>query len=199
MPLDEQTAHTHSLWLASAAQGDAAAARALAGALGPRLFRQAYRVLGSRAEAEDVAQDTLLRLWRMAPRWDADGSASVAGWCHAVARNLCIDRMRRSGGARATASLDEIEAPADPAPGAEAQMQSAARMRALEAALRALPARQRQAVVLRHIEGMGNPDIAEALGVSVEAAESLIARGKRALASALAGRRDALGFDHDGT
>lgn len=199
MPLDDSTAQTHATWLASAAAGDARAAQALAAALGPRLFGQAYRMLGNRAEAEDVAQDTLLRLWRMAPRWDADGTASVAGWCHAVARNLCIDRMRRAGGARATVALDDIAAPIDPTPGAEAQMQTTARANALQDALEALPERQRRAVVLRHIEGMTNPEIAEALGGSVEAVESLIARGKRALATALAGRRAELGFENDET
>jgi RNA polymerase sigma-70 factor (ECF subfamily) len=199
MALDDSTARTHAEWLLQAASGDARAAQDLAGALAPRLFAQAFRMLGDRAEAEDVAQDTLLRLWRMAPRWDEDGSASVAGWCHAVARNLCIDRMRRRGGARATLPLDDVTAPEDPKPGAEAQMQTAARARALHAALRDLPDRQRHAVVLRHMEGLANPDIAERIGGSVEAVESLIARGKRALAKALAGRRAELGFEDDQT
>jgi hypothetical protein len=62
-------------------------------------------------------------------------------------------------------------------------------MAALDAALATLPERQRQAVVLRHIEGMSNPEIAEVLEIGVEAVESLTARGKRALKQALDGRR----------
>jgi RNA polymerase sigma-70 factor (ECF subfamily) len=65
----------------------------------------------------------------------------------------------------------------------------------LDAALARLPFRQRQAVVLRHIEGLANPEIADALEISVEAVESLTARGKRALAQALAGQKEALGYD----
>ena len=67
-------------------------------------------------------------------------------------------------------------------------------MAALDAALARLPERQRQAVVLRHIEGVSNPEIAEVLEISVEAVESLTARGKRALAAALAGQKEALGY-----
>ena len=68
-------------------------------------------------------------------------------------------------------------------------------MAALDAALMALPERQRQAVVLRHLEGLANPEIAEIMGLGVEAVESLTARGKRNLALALAGRKDELGYD----
>jgi len=57
-----------------------------------------------------------------------------------------------------------------------------------------LPERQRQAVVLRHIEGLSNPEIALALDIGVEAVESLTARGKRALAAALQGQKEALGY-----
>jgi RNA polymerase sigma-70 factor (ECF subfamily) len=60
-----------------------------------------------------------------------------------------------------------------------------------------LPERQRQAVVLRHIEGLPNPEIARIMGLGVEAVESLTARGKRAHAARLSGQREALGYDHD--
>jgi RNA polymerase sigma-70 factor (ECF subfamily) len=62
-----------------------------------------------------------------------------------------------------------------------------------------LPERQRQAVVLRHLEGLANPQIAEILDVGVEAVESLTARGKRALTADLAAQRDALGYSDDTT
>ena len=68
-------------------------------------------------------------------------------------------------------------------------------MAALDAALAQLPGRQRQAVVLRHIEGLTNPEIATVMDVGVAAVESLTARGKRALAAILAGRKADLGYD----
>lgn len=175
------------------AAGDAVAARLLATALTPRLYGHALRVLGDAAEAEDVAQDAMLRLWRVAPEWRS-GEAKVSTWMYRVVANLCTDRLRK----RRSTGLDEIEEPADPSAGVEQQMQDAARADALQQALDRLPDRQRQAVVLRHIDGLANPEIAVILETGIEAVESLTARGKRALTQALAGQRDALGYDNDG-
>ncbi|KIN73219.1 RNA polymerase sigma factor [Sulfitobacter guttiformis] len=180
--------------LARYAAGDGAAARILSARLAPRAYAHAYRVLGDRAEAEDVTQEALLRLWKQAPKWD-DGRAQAATWLYRVVANLCMDRLRT----QRTQTLDEIDAPVDPAPAIETRLQNAARHDALQAALLRLPERQRQAVILRHIEGLANPDIAEILDVGVEAVESLTARGKRALSADLAAQRDALGYDDDTT
>ena len=79
------------------------------------------------------------------------------------------------------------------------RLQRVAREDALQTALDALPERQRQAVVLRHIEGLANPEIAQILDIGVEAVESLTARGKRALTALLAGQREALGYEDDKT
>jgi RNA polymerase sigma-70 factor (ECF subfamily) len=92
-----------------------------------------------------------------------------------------------------------MDAPADPAPGIEMRLQDNARHDALQAALLRLPERQRQAVILRHIEGLANHEIAEILDAGIEAVESLTARGKKALAADLAAQRDALGYDDDTT
>ncbi len=179
--------------LARYARGEALAARMLAERHLPRILSYAARVLrGDRAEAEDVAQEAMLRLWRIAPAW-RPGEAAVSTWLYRVAANLCTDRLRRRG-RRATADLDSAPEVADAAPSAVARLIGADRMAALQAALDALPERQRQAVVLRHIEGLSNPEIAVVLEVGVEAVESLTARGKRALAAMLAGRREDLGF-----
>lgn len=172
--------------------GDADAARLLAQRLTPRVLSHAVRVLGDAAEAEDVAQEAMLRLWRIAPEW-RQGEAKVSTWLYRVTANLCTDRLRR----RRSVDFDSIPEPEDDALGAEDQMQQDTRAQALEQALQALPERQRQAVVLRHIEGLANPEIAEALDISVEAVESLTARGKRALKSLLIGRRDELGYKED--
>ena len=65
----------------------------------------------------------------------------------------------------------------------------------MNAALDLLPDRQRQAVVLRHIEGLSNPEIAEVMDIGVEAVESVTARGKRALTQLMAGQRAELGYE----
>lgn len=178
--------------LAAYAAGDPAAARALTLRLTPRVLGYATRLLSDRAEAEDVAQEAMLRLWRMAPGWRR-GEAQVTTWLYRVVTNLCTDRQRRRKVQAATALDDAPDLP-DAARGVEATLIEADRMAALAAALATLPDRQRQAVVLRHIEGLTNPEIAAVMEIGVEAVESLTARGKRALAAALAGQRAALGY-----
>ena len=76
-------------------------------------------------------------------------------------------------------------------------MTDADRNMALDDALAELPDRQRQAVVLRHLEGLSNPEIASIMDIGIEAVESLTARGKRALAARLAQRKDELGYAND--
>lgn len=191
MPLDTDPDTDDATLLARYAKGDAGAARLLTLRLTPRLFGQANRLLGDTAEAEDVAQEAMMRLWRIAPEW-REGEAKVSTWLYRVVSNLCTDRLRKRG--RGSVPLDDIAEPEDPTPSVEAQMQSTARMEALRRALAELPERQRIAVTMRHFDDAPNPAIAEALGISVEAVESLTARGKRALATALRGQAAALGF-----
>ena len=196
MAFDAMSEVTDDMLLARYASGDRLAARLLADRLLPRVLGYAARLLGGdRAEAEDVAQEAMLRLWRMAPGWRA-GEAKVSTWLYRVVTNLCTDR-RRGAGRRAVAMGDDLPDAPDEAPAAEARMVETARIEALDQALASLPDRQREAVVLRHIEGLSNPEIAAVMGIGVEAVESLTARGKRALAAALAPRRDALGYAED--
>ncbi len=192
MPRDTLAEVSDDALLVLYANGDPDAARRLTLRLAPRALAYAGRLLGDRAEAEDVVQDALLRLWRMAPNW-RPGEAQVSTWLYRVVSNLCIDRKRAAMRRPASALADAPEV-ASGSPDAAAQMMQAQRMAALEEALQALPERQRQAVLLRHVEGLSNPEIAAILEVGVEAVESLTARGKRALAAALSGRRDALGY-----
>jgi RNA polymerase sigma-70 factor (ECF subfamily) len=193
MALDALSDVSDEALLVLYANGDPAAARALTLRMTPRVLAFAARILGGdRAEAEDVAQEAMLRLWRIAPDW-RQGEAKVTTWLYRVVSNLCTDRLRR----RRHADIDAVPEPEDEAPAALARLIETDRARALEAALMALPERQRQAVVLRHLEGLPNPDIAEIMDIGVEAVESLVARGKRALTAILAGRRGELGYEDE--
>jgi RNA polymerase sigma-70 factor (ECF subfamily) len=184
-----EAAPTDAELLGGYAAGDQAAARTLTLRHAPRVFALARRMLGDAVEAEDVTQEAMLRLWRIAPDWE-EGRAALGTWLYRVASNLCIDRLRR----RREAGGDGAAEIADEAAGAEARLAALDRAAALEKAVAALPERQRLAIVLRHFEELGNPEIAGVLGVSVEAVESLLARARRELAARLAPRRAELGF-----
>jgi RNA polymerase sigma-70 factor (ECF subfamily) len=172
--------HLEADLLARAGTGEAAAAAALLDRLGPRLMAFVKRMTaGDHALAEDIVQEAFVRLWRRASTWDADGTAQMSTWLGRVAANLAIDAKRR---AARTQTMPEGYDPADGTPGVDARMIRDERLSALDQALAALPERQRQAVVLRHIAGYSNPDIAAMMDVGVEAVESLTARGKRRLA-----------------
>lgn len=187
MPLDSNI--TDDALLVLYVNGDGQAAAELTGRLTPRLFSFCVRMLGNKAEAEDVTQEAMLRLWRMAPDW-TPGDAKLSTWVFRVARNLCTDVLRR----RRSVPIDDVPEMADETPGVEAKLLAAERVAALDAALATLPDRQREAVVLRHIEGLANPEIAAILEISVEAVESLTARGKRNLAQELAKQKEELGL-----
>lgn len=178
--------------LVAFAAGNLSAARQLTIRLTPRAMGQAMRMLGNAADAEDVVQDAMMRLWKQAPEW-RQGEAQVSTWLYRVVANLCTDRLRKKRGV----GLDEVAEPLDPALSAPDQIQGQTRLAALRDALAQLPDRQAQAVSLRHLEGLGNPEIAQIMDISPRAVESLTARGKRALAALLAGRKDELGFEND--
>lgn len=171
--------------LARVADGDPASVRALVARKLPRLLSLAGRMLGDASAAEDVAQEAFLRVWKQAPRW-RPGAARFDTWLHRVALNLCYDRLRR----RRELSYAEPPDRADDAPGPERGMEAADTGRRVSIALQALPVRQREAIVLCHYQELGNIEAAAVMGVGVEALESLLGRGRRALRVALADLRE---------
>lgn len=162
------------------AAGDGAATRAvvelyLAPALG-----LARRILNEIAEAEDVAQEAMLRLWQMAPRWRDE--APIGAWLHRVVYNLAIDRVRRR---RRSDGLEAAETVVDPAPTPAEHLAREQQAALVEAAIGTLPERQRTAITLVHHLEMGNIEAAATMAISVEALESLLARARRSLRAQL--------------
>jgi RNA polymerase sigma-70 factor, ECF subfamily len=162
--------------------GDQRACAALVDRHLPKVLGLAGRLLGNRADAEEVAQEVFLRVWRHAGEW-RPGGAKFSTWLHRVTFNLCHDRLRR----RRETTLDAIGDPpsGEPPPGTE--LQRAAVTARVEAALAQLPDRQREAILLCHYQELGNIEAAEAMEISVSALESLLARGRRRLKELLAG------------
>jgi RNA polymerase sigma-70 factor (ECF subfamily) len=156
-------------------EGEVAAYRELVRRHAPLLLRFAARLLRDETEAEDVVQETCLRLWQHAR--DYSPKARVTTWLHRIAHNLAVDRLRARGRL-------------DPLPDSEQMPDSARqpalldekrRALALNEALAELPERQATALVLVHLHGLSGAEAAEVMGVGEEALESLLARGRRAL------------------
>ncbi len=168
------------------AERDAQAFATLVERHGERPHRIAWRMLGDGAEAQDVAQESLLRLWSTAAQWWG-GGPGVAAWLTRVATNLCLDRLRK----RARLSDGAVPEREDDAPLADAAIGAEQDRAAVIAALDLLPERQRAAVVLTYYEELPNAEAAAMLDMNIKAFESLLLRARRALRAMLAENDDA--------
>ena len=162
-------------------QGDPAAIQAMVARKLPRMLALANRMLGDAVEAEDVAQEAMLRAWKQAPKWKP-GQAKFDTWLHRVGLNLCYDRLRKR---REIPTETPPDRP-DPGPAPDRGLMAAELGVRVDAALKRLPERQREAIVLCHYQELTNIEAASLMSVSVEALESLLSRGRRALRQALA-------------
>ncbi|HXZ47192.1 MAG TPA: RNA polymerase sigma factor [Pseudolabrys sp.] len=166
------------------ARGDERAFQLLARRHTPVMLGLARRILGNAAEAEDVVQEALIRVWTNAPRWQP--LALFRTWLTRVVVNLCLDRKRRVPWVDLEAAGEIV----DPTPGASEKAEGDEQERMVAAAIDKLPARQRSAVMLTYGEGMSNAQVAEILDTSVSAVETLLMRGKQNLRRMLSGATD---------
>ncbi len=167
--------------LARLARQELQAARELVARKLPRLLALAQRLLGDRGDAEDVAQEAFVRIWKQAPRWRT-GTARFDTWLHRVGLNLCYDRLRQRREDVVAEPPDRI----DDGPTPEGALDAVQQNRRVGAALAALPARQREALVLQFYQGLSNAEAADLMDITPEALESLLARGRRNLRQRLA-------------
>jgi RNA polymerase sigma-70 factor (ECF subfamily) len=167
----------HALMVRVAA-GDDGAFASIVGDETPRLVRFARSLLAaSPAEAEEVVQEALLRLWRQADAWQPNGRVST--WLHQVTYRLCIDALRRQ---RASVPIDSVEADLpDTGPAPDDGLLRTDDVGAVRAALERLPERQRSAIVLCHFQELSQAEASSVMGIGESAYESLLARARRRL------------------
>jgi RNA polymerase sigma-70 factor (ECF subfamily) len=170
-------------------RGDEAALRQLLERNGRRVLNLAYRYLGDVAKAEDVVQETFLRIYKARDRYRPD--APFHAYMLRIATNLCLSQLRK----KRSVSLDqphdaegrprELEDAdaAEPGTGLETRELH----QRVRAAVQQLPERQRMAIVLNKFEGLDYQGVAEQLGLSVPATKSLLHRARMALKEVLAG------------
>jgi RNA polymerase sigma-70 factor (ECF subfamily) len=173
--------------VARAARGDGAASRALADRHLSAVVSFSWYRLGDRLEAEDVAQETMLRFSRKAPDWEP-GGPKVRTWLYRVAGNLCIDRQRAR---RPEYPIEDAEETAvvDIQPHLDGKLDA---RRVVHKALTDLPHRQQVILILVYYLGHTVRDAADMLDISEHAAESLLARARRAMRAALEPNREDL-------
>lgn len=175
--------HQETHLVARIAARDEQAFRTAIDAHAALLHRIAYRMMGDAHEAEDIAQEAMLRLWDHAPRLQARSgprAVRLAPWLKRVAVNLAIDRLRIAK----RNSDSEVPDRADDTPLADAQMEADQQGANARALLAALPDRQRAAIVLTYYEELPNAEAAEALEMNIKAFESLLHRARAALRKA---------------
>jgi RNA polymerase sigma-70 factor (ECF subfamily) len=183
---------TDGALVARAAGGDERALGLLYDRYGAVLYAVAYRVVGGRADAEEVVVDAFAQVWRDAPRFEA-GRGSVAGWLTTIARSRALDLVRarsrreRAVGA-AAATADRQDAPpamgdllADPA----ASLDQDERRRQVRRALDGLSPSQRQAIELAYFEGLSQSEIAERLQQPLGTVKTRVRLGMQKLREAL--------------
>jgi RNA polymerase sigma-70 factor (ECF subfamily) len=166
--------------IAAVAAGDADAFEELVRKYERPVLSTIYRYVGDRAAAEDVAQEIFLKVWRRAGSFK--GRSSFSTWLYRIAVNQCLNfrekRRRRRG-----EPLDERMA--DMRPGPAERYEAEARSRLVREAMDGLPGKQRMALILSKYERRSYKEIAQIMGVSLAAVESLIFRGKQNLKQVL--------------
>lgn len=165
--------------MAALAAGDRQAMALLVRRFGPGLRRFLTGLLAAPHEAEDLAQETLVRVWQAASRYDPD-KASPATWVYRIALRLAIDRNRRTG-FRRFLGLEAASEPEDETPGAEADLAGRQQLAIARALLLTLPERQRRALLLRAVSEMSTAEIASVLDISPGAVEQLLVRARSTL------------------
>jgi RNA polymerase sigma-70 factor (ECF subfamily) len=173
--------------LAAAAAGDETAFASLVERHYDIVYRVVWRVTSGHADTEDIVQEAFLKLWNN-PAQVRQGGA-LRGWLMRVATNLAIDRARR----KQASNIDDQPEIAASGPDALDQVLGDRAANEINSALARLPERQRLALTLDYFENMSNIEAAKAMEISIEAIESLLARGRRALKADLKDRwRDLL-------
>lgn len=169
--------------VALAKKGDRAAFRELVEAHSARVYRVAWRILGDAARAEDVVQETFIKVYEALPGFD--GRARFTTWLHRVAVNAALDVRRREARFAVVDGGSEAAPVADDGPGPEGIAHFEDAGRAVAAALATLSDSERAAFALRHFEGRSTDEIAAALEVAPGAAKHTVFRAVRKLREAL--------------
>jgi RNA polymerase sigma-70 factor (ECF subfamily) len=161
------------------AKGDKDSFRILADRYVDMLYALARRMSPSETHAEDLVQEALLRIWEKAALWKPEGGASVKTWAYRVTYNLIIDVLRKN---KREAIVDfPQEQLKDKSDNSEQEVQKKQLSTIVKNEINALPARQKEAVILTYYESLSNAQTAEVMGTTVKSIEALLVRARKQL------------------
>lgn len=140
------------------------------------LFSAAYRLGVDRQQAEDIVQDTMLKVWQKADQWKPEKGAAVKTWLYRIAYNQAVDVRRKQ---KQTVPIDDMNLTAQDK--TDENMEDQQRTLFVRKAINDLPERQRTALVLCHYQGLSNGEAADVMGSTVKAIEGLLVRARKTL------------------
>lgn len=141
-----------------------------------RLYRMAFRLMGSREEAEDIVQEVYVKLWGM--RNELKNYKSIEALSIRITRNLCLDHLRRKKVNQEALKIEKLKDSAHSATPAD-QLEKKEEAKMVHALIAALPEPQRSLVHLRHLEGKEYEEIAEMVNMNVNAIRVSISRARK--------------------
>lgn len=178
----EKPDHQEDELIANIADGDQLAFNRLVQKHGPKLHNLALRFTGSAADADEIAQETLFRLWQSADKWQP-GKARLSTWLFRITTNLCIDLARKKKRHMEISSADPPDL-IDDQPDTSTILQSRQELQFIEEQISQLPEKQKMTLLLSTQQGKSNKEIAQVLKLSEGAVEQLLVRARRSLRQA---------------
>ncbi len=178
----EKPDHQEDELIANIADGDQLAFNRLVQKHGPKLHNLALRFTGSAADADEIAQETLFRLWQSADKWQP-GKARLSTWLFRITTNLCIDLARKKKRHMEISSADPPDL-IDDQPDTSTILQSRQELQFIEEQISQLPEKQKMTLLLSTQQGKSNKEIAQVLNLSEGAVEQLLVRARRSLRQA---------------
>lgn len=162
-------------WIVQCSMGDRSAFEALYGATSAKLFGVTLRVLKDKAAAQDALQDTYIKVWKSAGRYQSNGLSPMS-WLITIARNAAIDRLRKKRGTDHEGASELVDMVADPAKGPEEQMIASSDMAQLRGCLDGLDAVHAKAVEGAYLDGATYAELAEAANVPLNTMRTWLRR-----------------------